>query len=78
MLRAYNAREGIGRDRDKLPPKLFQPRQGGATDGVALDEQVLETAKDMYFKEAGWDVSSGMPTKERLTELGLDWVADML
>jgi aldehyde:ferredoxin oxidoreductase len=78
MLRAYNAREGIGRAQDKLPPKLFQPREGGATDGVALDEQELEKAKDMYYQEAGWDNSSGMPTKAKLAELGLEWVANML
>jgi len=78
MLRAYNAREGIGRDQDKLPPKLFQPRVGGATDGVALDEAELEKAKDMYYEEAGWDLSTGMPKKDRLAALGLDWVADLL
>ena len=75
MLRVYNAREGVGRDQDKLPPKLFQPRVGGATDGVALDEGVLEIAKDMYYEEAVWETSTGMPTKDRLAELGLDWVA---
>lgn len=78
MLRAYNAREGLGRDQDKLPPKLFQPRVGGATDGVALDEQALEDAKDRYYQEAGWDVSTGMPTKARLKELDLGWVADLI
>ncbi len=78
MLRVYNAREGVGRDQDKLPPKLFQPRVGGATDGVALDEGVLEIAKDMYYEEAGWETSTGMPTKDRLAELGLDWVAELM
>ena len=78
MLRAYNAREGIGRDQDKLPPKLFQPRLGGATDGVALDEGEVEKAKDMYYEEAGWEVSTGMPKNDRLAELGLDWVAELL
>ena len=78
MLRAYNARESIGRDQDTLPPKLFKPRVGGATDGVALTEKELEDAKEMYYKQAGWEVSSGMPTKSRLTELGLEWVADLL
>ncbi|MBC8505964.1 MAG: aldehyde ferredoxin oxidoreductase family protein [Anaerolineales bacterium] len=78
MLRAYNAREGFGRDQDKLPPKLFKPRLGGATDGVALDEQVLEKAKDLYYEEAGWDISSGMPTKSRLEELSLGWVTNLL
>ncbi len=78
MLRAYNAREGLGRKDDTLPPKLFQPRVGGATDGVALDEQALEDAKDRYYQEAGWDVSTGMPTKARLKELDLGWVVDLI
>ena len=77
LLRVFNAREGIGRAEDKLPPKLFQPRVGGATDGIALDTQVLEKAKDIYYQEAGWDVSTGMPTKARIGELGIDWVTDM-
>ncbi len=78
MLRAYNAREGFGRNQDKLPPKLFQPRVGGATAGVALDEQIIEDAKDIYYQEAGWDVSTGMPTRTRLAELGLEWVVELL
>lgn len=78
MLRAYNAREGIGRDQDVLPPKLFQPRKAGASDGIALDQQNLETAKDNYYQGAGWDVETGMPTRARLEELGLNWVADLL
>jgi len=78
MLRAYNSREGFGRDQDKLPPKLFQPRVGGATDGVALTEKEIEDAKEMYYDQAGWNVSTGTPTKARLAELGLGWVADLL
>ncbi|MBL7161797.1 MAG: aldehyde ferredoxin oxidoreductase family protein [Anaerolineales bacterium] len=78
MLRAYNAREGFGRDQDKLSPKLFHPRVGGATDGVALTEKEIEDAKDMYYGQAGWDVSTGTPTKARLAELGLEWVADLM
>ena len=78
MLRAYNAREAIGREQDTLPPKLFQPRVGGATDGVALTEKELDDAKDMYYEQAGWNVSTGMPTRARLTELGLEWVADLM
>ncbi len=74
LLRAFNAREGIGRNQDKLPKKVFQPLKGGASDGVALTEAEFEAALDMYYELAGWDVETGMPTKTRLEKLGLSWV----
>ena len=27
---------------------------------------------------AGWDVATGIPTRAKLEDLGLSWVADML
>ncbi|RMF27306.1 MAG: aldehyde:ferredoxin oxidoreductase [Chloroflexi bacterium] len=78
MLRAFNAREGIGREADRLPKKLFQALRGGPTDGVALTEEEIEQAKDLYYAMAGWDVATGTPTRGKLEELGLGWVADEL
>ena len=78
LMRAFNAREGIGREADKLPKKMFQPLKGGASDGIALTEVEIETAKDLYYAEAGWDVATGMPTRQKLDELDLGWVADLL
>ncbi len=73
LLRAFNAREGFTRADDKLPRKMFQPLKGGPTDGVALTEEEIETAKDMYYRMAGWD-ENGVPTRGKLAELGLEWV----
>jgi len=78
LMRAFNAREGIGRQADKLPKKMFQPLQGGTSDGIALTEAEVETAKDLYYAEAGWDVATGMPTRQKLEQLDLGWVADLL
>ena len=78
MMRAFNARESIGREADKLPKKLHQPIQGGASDGIALTEEEIENAKDIYYEMAGWDVGTGKPTRDKLVELNLDWVADLL
>jgi aldehyde:ferredoxin oxidoreductase len=78
MLRAFNAREGIGRDQDKLPKKMFKPLVGGKSDGIALTKEEMESAKDMYYEMVGWDVETGTPTRETLETLGLDWVADLL
>jgi aldehyde:ferredoxin oxidoreductase len=78
LLRAFNARESIGREADKLPKKMYQALTGGASDGVALTEKEVEDAKDIYYQMAGWDVASGTPTRARLEQLELGWVADML
>jgi aldehyde:ferredoxin oxidoreductase len=74
MMRAFNAREGAGRDKDTLPKKLFKPLSGGRSDGLALPPEEFESALDTYYDLAGWDKATGQPTKEKLAELGLEWV----
>ncbi len=76
MLRAFNAREGFTRGDDLLPEKFFQPFAGtGPTSGMALDKDHFEHEKDVYYKLAGWDNESGNPTRSKLVELGLEWLA---
>lgn len=75
MMRAFNAREGFTRDHDVLPPKLSQPREGGPSHGMFVDPDDLERAKDTYYAMVGWD-SQGIPTRAKLEELNLSWVAD--
>jgi aldehyde:ferredoxin oxidoreductase len=76
MMRAFNAREGAGRELDTLPKKIFdEPLQGGASDGVAVTRQELEEALDIYYEMCGWDVATGKPTKTKLEELSLGWMA---
>jgi aldehyde:ferredoxin oxidoreductase len=78
LMRAFNAREGLGRDDEVLPKKLSQALVGGKSDGVLVTEEEVETAKDTYYAMAGWDVASGTPGRPKLEELGLGWVADEL
>ena len=78
LLRSFNAREGIGREADTLPKKVQKALHGGKTDGVAISAEDIERAKDMYYDMAGWDVYSGIPTKDKLDALGLGWVAEEL
>jgi len=74
MLRAFNAREGIGREADALPSKFFKPLAGGPTDGVAVGEEELQQALEIYYGMAGWDVATGIPTEGKLEELGIGWI----
>jgi len=76
LLRAFNAREGFTRMDDRLPEKFFKPMEGtGPTSGMALDRDHFEHEKDVYYQLAGWDVVTGNPTRAKLTELGLEWLA---
>ncbi len=75
LMRAFNAREGIGREADVLPKKLFQPLAGkGPTAGVALTTEEFERARDSYYRLSGCDTTTGYPTPAKLRELGLEWV----
>jgi aldehyde:ferredoxin oxidoreductase len=76
LLRAFNAREGIGKEADVLPKKLFKPLEGkGPTAGVALTTEEFERARESYYRLAGCDPATGYPTPAKLADLGLDWVA---
>jgi aldehyde:ferredoxin oxidoreductase len=78
LQRAFNAREGLTREDDRLPKKLSKALKGGRSDGFDFTPEDLENAKDAYYALSGWDVASGTPTRAKLDELQLTWVADDL
>ena len=51
---------------------LEEPLPEGPAKGHTVN---LEPMLDGYYGFRGWD-SDGKPTKEKLQELGLDWVID--
>jgi len=77
LLRAFNAREGAGAESDTVPPKLSVPLNGGKSDSVAVAAEEVEEAKALYYHMAGWE-ENGRPTRAKLEELALGWVADEL
>jgi aldehyde:ferredoxin oxidoreductase len=77
LLRSFNAREGVGIEADVMPAKLEIPLQGGPTDGVAVPRQEFEAARELYYRMVGWD-ENGFPTRAKLEEIALGWVADEL
>jgi len=77
LLRAFNAREGAGIAEDTLPEKLMIPLKGGASDGIAVPREEFEAGRALYYQMAGWD-ARGLPTRAKLAELSLEWVADAI
>ncbi|MFN2170483.1 MAG: aldehyde ferredoxin oxidoreductase C-terminal domain-containing protein, partial [Candidatus Promineifilaceae bacterium] len=79
MQRAFNARDGVGREYDTSPAKkMLTPLKGGPSDGFIFPADKLEEYKDIYFDLAGWDEESGYPTNETLESVGLEWIAEMM
>jgi len=67
LLRAVNVRRGLRRADEKPPEDHWKKRF------PELEEKLL----DAYYKFKGWD-NQGIPTKESLHELGMDYVAEDL
>ena len=79
LLRAFNAREGMTREQDTLPKRLYDdPLQDGPSAGATVDRATIAEAIDTYYRLAGWDPETGNPGRETLEELDLGWVADEL
>ncbi len=78
LMRAYNAREGFDRSSDCLPQRFFNPLPEGPSKGRRVDRQRLEEAIDHYYRMMHWNPSTGNPTRGKLMELGLGWVAEQL
>jgi aldehyde:ferredoxin oxidoreductase len=68
LARAFNVREGFAREQDTLPARnLSQPMADGPAEGHVVE---LAPMLDEYYRLMGWD-ANGVPTAQRLDELGL-------
>lgn len=78
MARAFNIREGFTREDDRLPERLFTPLENGALQGVAISKPDFQQAMIDLYKLKGWDPATTAPTREKLRELEIEWVADVI
>jgi len=86
VFKAVNVREGFTRAHDKIPEHWFEPLrfEGGVATLMdyyrtkELSKDDLGKMLDDYYDERGWDVKKGIPTKQKLLELGLDDIAEDL
>lgn len=73
LERAFCVREGLRREQEVLPARLMEdPLPDGPAEGMRLDWATMEMMKDSYYQRRGWDLRTGIPTPEKLQELGLE------
>jgi aldehyde:ferredoxin oxidoreductase len=71
LERLFIAREGITRRDDVLPRRFLEeplPEGSGPSTGSVLE---LEEMLQEYYLSRGWDSETGLPTREKLSKLGL-------
>jgi len=79
MERAFNVMAGMRRRDDTLPKRfLEEPIPEGVSKGMYTDEPTLNRMLDEFYVVKGWNKETGIPTKEKLTRMGLEDVAQKL
>jgi aldehyde:ferredoxin oxidoreductase len=79
LARAFNIREGFTRADDTLPERLMtEPLEAGHSKGQLISKEDLQKMLEEYYRERGWHIENGIPSKEKLSELGLDYVSRQL
>ncbi|WP_411964488.1 aldehyde ferredoxin oxidoreductase family protein [Haloferax sp. YSMS24] len=75
LARAFNVREGFGREDDLIPERFTEPVPNGPNEGefIALDD--YERELDRYYVARGWR-TDGVPLRGTLMDLDLADVAD--
>ncbi|MCW3975661.1 MAG: aldehyde ferredoxin oxidoreductase family protein [Candidatus Bathyarchaeota archaeon] len=73
LERAFNCREGMNRESDVLSIRFMtEPIPEGPSKGMYYPSGELEKLKDEYYEIRGWDKKTGVPTKQKFEELGLN------
>jgi aldehyde:ferredoxin oxidoreductase len=76
LERAINVRCGIRRKDDRIPNRFFKDAlTTGPAKGEVASLEVFNKMLDEYYDLRGWDKKTGIPTEEKLVELGLEDVA---
>jgi len=80
LQKMLNVREGFSKKDDKLPERIYSEPLGEKPKIYLMDyyktkklskEDVIQLIED-YYRERGWDPGTGIPTREKLMELGLE------
>jgi len=86
IFKAINVREGFSRKDDRFPQRWLEPMLDSdgepipvtTCEGREVSVETFNKMLDEYYEERGWDINTGIPTKDKLTELGMGDIASDL
>lgn len=72
LERHLNCLEGFTSDDDVLPERFFKDAYTtGPQKGVVLERDEFKKIMHDYYTQRGWDTITGIPTEQKLVELGI-------
>ncbi|MDH7506932.1 MAG: aldehyde ferredoxin oxidoreductase family protein [Candidatus Thermoplasmatota archaeon] len=78
LIRLFNLREGMDPKTDTLPVRFFKESfTKGRSKGIFIKKQEFEKSLKEYYTLRGWN-EKGIPTSEKLKELGLSKYEKMI
>ncbi|MEM7466883.1 MAG: aldehyde ferredoxin oxidoreductase C-terminal domain-containing protein [Pseudomonadota bacterium] len=78
LEKAFNSRLGYRRAHDTICERwMWEPTDEGMYPG-SVAANMFNDVLDEYYEWRGWDTNSGLQTREKMSSLGLDDVADVL
>jgi aldehyde:ferredoxin oxidoreductase len=78
LARIFNLREGFTPADDTLPARMFEPLENGPLAGTRISREDFARALDKLYALKGWDRQTGIPSRDKLAGLGLDWAGALL
>ncbi|UCB45614.1 MAG: aldehyde ferredoxin oxidoreductase family protein [Spirochaetota bacterium] len=73
MERIFNIREGLTREDDTLPRRMFEEEiPDGPSKGLTITREELESMLVEYYTLHGWDPETGVPLEKTLKALSID------
>lgn len=70
--RLFSIKQGLTRDDDDLPPRFKNEALPFGDQEEKIPQEVLDQMIADYYELRGWD-ENGIPTPEKLKELGIEW-----
>jgi len=76
LKRCFNVREGITKKDDMLPKRTFEPIESGPSKGRKVEN--LKGMLEEFYEAFEWEKETGIPTRKKLEELGLNDVVNQI
>ena len=72
LARLFNLREGFTADDDRLPKRVMKAFKSGPLAGTEITPEAFDWARRRYYELMQWDADTGVPSRECLSDLGID------